>query len=87
MNTHSRSRRVVFNRPFVLAGLDGAHPAGVYGVETRHRSRGLLSLFTPLLPSTWIRICRGHGLAGEMRLIRIDPDDLARALSLDAAPI
>jgi hypothetical protein len=87
MNARLRSARVVFGRPFVLAGLDGIQPAGVNGAETSRRPGRLFSLFTPLRPSTWIRIRRGHGLAGKMRLTRTDPGDLARALSLDAAPI
>lgn len=79
-------RRATFLRPFSLKGLDGVQAAGTYHVETREGRMGFLPFIREACSSTWIRIGRGAGLSGEIQLIKIDPDDLSRALLLDVAP-
>lgn len=83
-SNRSRSKRVTFTRPFVLKGLEGAQPSGTYSVETREEHAGFFSIFFAKQTSTWIRICRNPGIYGVLRIVNIDPLDLAAALMRDA---
>ncbi len=86
MTMRAPDTRVTFTRPFVLKGLEGVQPAGTYGVETREERAGFFSFLYGKRTSTWIRVCRNPGIAGDLQIVNIDPLDLAAALMRDAAP-
>lgn len=75
------SRRIVFRRPFLLAGFDHPHPAGTYSIETNASG----SWNAPASPETQrIRVCSGHGVNGFLDNIAVDSGDLRHAMHIDA---
>ncbi len=81
-----RTDRVAFRRPFVLNGMKGPQPPGTYSVETHDERSGILSFLYGERRSTWMLICRDHGIGGILKSVGIDPSDLAAALKRDALP-
>ena len=75
------SRDVVFRRPFVLKGFDKIEPAGTYKVETEEESIDDVSFVVWKRLATVIHITRG----GETEYVRIDPEDLLKALARDGS--
>ena len=59
-------------------------PPGTYCVVTLEAPAGLLSIFKAPTSSTLIRVCANPGVAGILQLVKIDPLDLATALTPDA---
>lgn len=76
-------KRVVFTRPFALAGLDGTHPAGTFVVETIEQLLEDISFPAWQWHSTVIRLHPKPGLTLNMP---VDPEELNAALLQDAAP-
>jgi len=76
------STNVVFQRPFVLYGFDKIEPAGTYKVETEEESIDNVSFPVWKRVATIIHIT--HGAATEY--VRIDPEDLRKALTRDNGP-
>lgn len=74
-------RKVTFRRPFRLAGLDGRQPAGTYTVETEEELLETLSAPVYRRTGTLIHVTSGPGVK---QGLPISPDDLDRALAMDA---
>lgn len=72
-------REVVFRHPFVLRGFDRVEPAGSYKVETEEESIEDVSFPVWKRLGTVIHVMRG----GATEYIRIDPEDLRKALARD----
>jgi hypothetical protein len=83
MTLRKSNRRVTFLRPLILDGLEGVQPSGTYSVETRQEDAGFFSFFKAKPTSTWIRVCRNPGIAGVLKMVKIDPLDLQTALVRD----
>ena len=85
MIARSVSKTIVFNRPFLLKGIDRMLPAGSYRVVTDEElidgisfpayRRVATTIFVPVAPGA---------SSGEM--VTIDPLDLQAALDRDAPP-
>jgi hypothetical protein len=78
------NKRVKFVNPFFLEGLQGVQPSGTYSVETRNERMGFFGLFKARRTSSWIRVCRNHGIGGILQIVNVDSLDLAGALERDA---
>lgn len=86
MTMRTRTKRATFIQPFVLKGLEGVQPSGPYSVETREEPAGFFSFLRVKRTSTWIRVCRNHGVSGIHRTVNIDALNLATALTRDSVP-
>jgi hypothetical protein len=80
MSTRMTSKKVVFRHPFVLGGFAYVAPAGSYLVETEEEQIGDLSAWRQT--ATVIHIERDDDLF----FVKIDADDLAKAVVRDAGP-
>jgi hypothetical protein len=83
MTTRTRDKRVTFLRPFTIDGLEGLQPSGTYSVETREEHTRFFSFLKAKPTSTWIRVCQKPGIAGVLKIVKIDPFDLQTALARD----
>jgi hypothetical protein len=85
MITRSLSKTVVFNRPFLLKGIDRMLPAGPYRVVTDEELIDGISFPAYRRVATLIFVPAAPGASsGEM--VTIDPLDLQAALDRDAPP-
>jgi len=82
MSTRMLSSTVIFRRPFVLDGFERVEPAGTYTVETEEESVDDVSVTAWRRCATVMHIVRD----GETVYVRIDPEDLRKALLRDHAP-
>ncbi len=82
MNRRTAIAHVTFRRPFRLANMAEALPAGRYAIETEQETLCQVSLLPYRRIATRIRLVR-HGSS---RLLAIDPDDLQAALAADLRP-
>jgi hypothetical protein len=78
------SKSVEFAFPFVLGGIDGLQPAGVYQVETIEEQIDGLSFVAYRRLSTTIALRAGSKTMHVRQFTAIDPADLAAALERDA---
>lgn len=78
------STSVEFVFPFLLGGVDGQQPAGVYEVETVEEQIDGLSFIAYRRLSTTIALCPGGRATHVRQITEIDPADLATALERDA---
>jgi hypothetical protein len=86
MIARSLSNTVVFNRPFLLKGIDRMLPAGDYRVVTDEELIEGISFPVYRRVSTMIFVpAPTHG-ASSIEMVAIDPLDLRAALDRDAAP-
>ncbi|MGH9808902.1 MAG: hypothetical protein ACRD9W_16910, partial [Terriglobia bacterium] len=89
MTVRTRAETVVFDRPFVLTGLDGAQPAGRYTVETDEEMLPTLSLTAYRRLATWFRLPAlvpdARLAGGRAQVAAVDPVELAAALARDAS--
>ena len=74
---------VVFNRPFLIAGLDEEQPAGSYQVETDEEQIEDVSFVAYRRLATFIHLHPSPGQPGTRQTLTIDPVDLERALRAD----
>src|SRR6185437_6792974 len=79
MPTRMQSRNVTFRRPFVLDGFDRVEPAGTYTVDTEEETIDDVSFAVWKRCATVMHIVRD----GATEYVRIDPEDLLKALSRD----
>ena len=84
MIARSRSETVVFNRPFVLKGIDQMLPAGPYRVVTDEELIEEISFPVYRRVATMIFV-PAHG-ASSIEMVTIDPLDLRAALERDSVP-
>ncbi len=75
------SRTVTFRRPFVLDGFDRVEPAGTYTVDTEDETIDDVSFVAWKRCAPVMHIVRD----GATEYVRIDPEDLRKALSRDEA--
>ena len=78
-------KTVSFRHPFVLAGVEGEHPAGTYVVETTEEPIGGLSFIAYRRVSTTIVLTSRQFGPASRQVVTIDPLDLDAALKRDAA--
>lgn len=79
------SKSVEFVFPFLLGGVDGLQPAGVYEVETVEEQIDGLSFIAYRRLSTTIALRPGVSSMRVRQITEIDPTDLAVALERDAS--
>ncbi len=82
MTTRMLSQTVTFRRPFILGGFERVAPAGNYTVDTEEESIDDVSFAVWKRCATVMHIT----LDGATEYVRIDPDDLRKALVRDEAP-
>jgi hypothetical protein len=80
MVTRMLSQIVTFRRPFLLDGFDQIEPAGAYTVDTEEESLDEVSFPVWKRNATVMHILHGN----ETAYVKIDPDDLRKALERDA---
>jgi hypothetical protein len=81
MAVRMTSTEVIFTRPFVLHGFEKLEPAGTYLIETEEESVDEVSF------SVWKRTAMVMHImrSGAIEYVRIDPEDLRKALARDNA--
>jgi hypothetical protein len=84
MIARSLNDTVVFNKPFLLKGVDRMLPAGDYRVVTDEELIEGISFPVYKRVSTMIFVPSTHG-ASSVEMVTIDPLDLRGALDRDAA--
>ena len=82
MTARVTSRTVTFRRPFMLTGFDRTMAAGSYAVETEEEQIDTISFPVWKRTSTSILLQQN----GAIEYQPIDPEELKKALSRDAAP-
>jgi hypothetical protein len=85
MIARSLSKTVVFNRPFLLKGVDRTLPAGSYRVVTDEELIDGISFPAYRRVATMIFVPAAIG-ASSVEMVTIDPLDLQAALDRDAPP-
>ncbi len=86
MLTRTRQDVVVFRRPFLLRGEDRPCPAGAWLVQTEEEL--IQSLSFPAWRRTGTTLRLRDPLPGRtVRILPVQPDELAAALAADAAEI
>jgi hypothetical protein len=86
MIARSLSETVVFNRPFLLKGIDQMLPAGAYRVVTDEELIEGISFPVYRRVATMIFVpAPTHG-ASSIEMVTIDPLDLRVALERDSVP-
>jgi hypothetical protein len=85
MTARTSQRTVTFIRPFSLSGLDEAHPAGTYTVQTHEEAVPGLSFLAWRRTGTRIFLPSRPGGAFVEQLVDIDPLELEAAQERDAA--
>lgn len=80
MTTRTTRKTVTFAQPFVLSGLVGTQPAGIYEVDTDDESIDSLSFPAYRRVATLIEVHRD----GATQIFPIDPVELDAALLRDA---
>ena len=84
MIARSREKTVSFTKPFVLAGVDHALPAGEYRVKTDEELIEGISFPVYRRVATMIFV-PAQTQRGAIEMVAIDPAVLQAALDLDAA--
>jgi hypothetical protein len=85
MIARSLSRTVVFNRPFLLKGIDRELPAGAYRVVTDEELIEGISFPVYRRVATMMFVPSPIGISS-IEMATIDPTDLQAALERDSAP-
>ena len=86
MTVRTTTRTVIFARPFAIAGVDRALPAGSYEVETDEELLDGLSIPAYRRMVTVIHLHADPGSPGTTQSLTIDPHELDAALQRDRAP-
>ena len=79
MTSRTTRKTVTFRHPFVLSGVDGTQPPGVYDVDTDEEPLESLSILGYRRIATFIQIHRD----GTTQVFQIDPEELDAALMRD----
>ncbi len=79
MPTRMLSRTVTFRRPFVLDGFERVEPAGTYTVDTEEETIDEVSFAVWKRCATVMHVTHD----GATEYVRIDPEDLRKALARD----
>ena len=86
MATRTLTSTVVFNRPFLIAGLDEEQPAGSYQVETDEEQIEDVSFVAYRRLATFLHLHPSPNQPSTRQTLTIDPVDLERALRADQRP-
>jgi hypothetical protein len=86
MIARSISKDVVFNKPFLLKGLDRTLPAGSYRVVNDEELIEGISFPAYRRVSTMIFVPASTQRTSSVEMVAIDPLDLQAALDRDALP-
>lgn len=86
MIARSLRKDVVFNRPFLLKGIDRTLPAGSYRVVTDEELIEGISFPVYRRVATMIFVSAPTYGTSSIEMVTIDPLDLQAALDRDAAP-
>ena len=87
MTIRTTQTSVTFTRPFVLSGLEGEQPAGNYDIETDEERREGLSFSSYRRVQTLIHLHPKTGNPSLTQTMRIDPEELDKALQRDRMPL
>jgi hypothetical protein len=85
MTQRTKRTSVIFSKPFSLDGVDGAQPAGTYGIETIEEALDTPSSLAYRRVSTTIELPAMGEMNFMRQLITIDPRELEAALARDKA--
>jgi hypothetical protein len=83
MTTRTTETTVTFRRPFTLAAVDGAQPAGTYRIETDEELLEGLSFEAFHRVATMLHLPAMSAPGGRRQVINIDPGELTAALDAD----
>lgn len=83
MVTRTSSKQVTFRRPFLLSGLEGMQPAGIYTIDTEEELIDALSFSAWKRVATVMQLPRG----GATEYLPVDPDELSEAQMGDGAQL
>ena len=83
MTTRTTETTVTFRRPFTLAALDGAQPAGTYRVETDEERLEGLSFDAFQRVATMLHLPAMSAPGSRRQVITVDPAELTAALKAD----
>jgi hypothetical protein len=86
MMARSLDKSVVFNRPFLLKGIDRTLPAGTYRVVTDEELIEGISFPVYRRVATMIFVPAPTPGTSSIEMVNIDPLDLKAALDRDATP-
>jgi len=86
MIARSLSKEVVFDRPFLLPGVDRTLPAGSYRVVTDEELIEGISFPVYRRVATMIFVPASTHWISSIEMVTIDPLDLQAALDRDAPP-
>ena len=86
MATRTITSTVVFNRPFLITGLDEEQPAGSYQVETDEEQIDDVSFVAYRRLATFLHLHPSPDQPGTRQTLTIDPVELERALQADQQP-
>lgn len=85
MTTRTSKKTVVFNRPFVLGGIEEEQPAGAYSVETDEELLQGVSFAAYRRVLTLIHLHEKPDRPGVRETLTISPSELEAALQHDLA--
>jgi hypothetical protein len=85
MTIRTSTETVTFTRPFVLSGVEGVQPAGIYTVETNEELlRTSFAAFREI--STLIRLPARPGSTVSAQVVDTEAAEVSAALARDARP-
>lgn len=85
MSTRTTVTTVTFHRPFTLAALEGAQPAGTYRLVTEEEQVPGLSFTAFRRIETLLYLPADPVPGGTRQAVNVSPDELAEILAADAA--
>jgi hypothetical protein len=87
VTSRSRSRTVVFTRPFRLAAFEAPLPPGSYVVETDEELVEDLSFPAYRRTGAWLRLPAAPGSRALDRVVNVDPAELDAAIADQGATV
>ncbi|GEP60975.1 hypothetical protein [Reyranella soli] len=85
MSIRTTETTVTFRRPFTLAALDGAQPAGTYRLVVEEEQIPGLSFIAFRRVATLLHMPADSVPGGTREVVSVLPDELAEAVAADAA--
>jgi hypothetical protein len=85
MSIRTTETTVTFRRPFTLAALDGAQPAGTYRLVVEEEQIPGLSFIPFRRVATLLHMPADSVPGGTREVVSVLPDELAEAVAADAA--
>lgn len=85
MSIRTTDTTVTFRRPFILAAIDGAQPAGTYRLVTEEEQIPGLSFVAFRRVATLLHLPANPTPGSTRQVVDVLPDELAAALVADSA--